>query len=255
VTLDSAKQVLGRLMDRNGSGWRKMRELYGAGAVAKFTEEERLLDAAVRDYDALVTAYGFIHSAKNAGWAITIEWFTEETPGHIAGPLVSWLLMVDAEGRGLYQTRPFPIMAQGVQVPLQLLELMSAMDFPALLAISLMHCKNVKRRSIIEPGGARRKYRRTYGFEPVQYHTLEINPMRRVLEHEGGMQSGQSLQRSLHICRGHFRTYSEKRLFGRLTGTFWIPMHARGAADQGTVVKDYRIKGPFVAGDDQPKPE
>jgi hypothetical protein len=30
-------------MDRNGSGWRKMRELYGAGAVAKFTEEERLL--------------------------------------------------------------------------------------------------------------------------------------------------------------------------------------------------------------------
>jgi len=54
--------------------------------------------------------------------------------------------------------------------------------------------------------------------------------------------AGDEIQRALHLCRGHFRTYTdESKLFGRLTGTFWIPQHTRGSAENGTVDKDYRI--------------
>jgi hypothetical protein len=45
-----------------------------------------------------------------------------------------------------------------------------------------------------------------------------------------------------HLVRGHFSHYSEERpLFGKYPGTFWIPAHARGNSEVGTVLKDYDV--------------
>jgi hypothetical protein len=82
----------------------------------------------------------------------------------------------------------------------------------------------------------------------LAYHELDIGPMRDVLATEGQLESV-GLKRALHICRGHFATYSEDRpLFGKYTGQFWKPSHVRGAAEFGLIQKDYNVhphkKGP-----------
>ena len=66
--------------------------------------------------------------------------------------------------------------------------------------------------------------------------------MREVLRREGGLSpEGNTMAKALHICRGHFRSYDEKPLFGRVKGTFFIPQHVRGNADVGEHQKEYSI--------------
>lgn len=116
---------------------------------------------------------------------------------------------------------------------------------PLLLAISFMHCKNIVLRPV-DPYEGHPKALRKHGPKPlVRYHTLNIEPMRTVLQREGAAESS-GLKKALHICRGHFRHYVDKGLFGReeLKGLFWTPQHARGSASAGVVEKDYRVKTP-----------
>lgn len=113
----------------------------------------------------------------------------------------------------------------------------------AFFAVSLMHCKNITYHAVEPPKLSphlKRKRRRPL----VRYHVLDIDPMRRVLKTEGRSDEV-GLKRALHICRGHFRTYTEEApMFGRVTGTFWVPQHIRGNAESGVVVKDYNVKAP-----------
>ena len=113
------------------------------------------------------------------------------------------------------------------------------MTMPVLMAMSFMHCKNV--HLIDEPltRQRRRKLERKGG---IRYKVLDIEPFKKQVRRE--TQPGESqLQRALHICRGHFATYTEdKPLFGKLVGTYWKPMHVRGNKAHGQIVKDYNIK-------------
>lgn len=117
----------------------------------------------------------------------------------------------------------------------------------AMLAISFMHCRNVSLdtttppRHIVRNKNAKRRGEKDY--QPVTFKTLDIRPMREILQRAGaGAERGQGTQRALHICRGHFRHYQEGRgLFGKYAGTFWVPQHVRGAGVLGTISKDYRI--------------
>jgi len=117
------------------------------------------------------------------------------------------------------------------------------------MALSLMSCKNVKR--VLAPEEKKsRQVRRAEERHPdravnlVRYYTLEIDPMKKVLETEGGA-SANGLKKAMHICRGHFATYEPERpLLGKYAGRFWVPAHIRGSLDRGLVVKDYAVKGP-----------
>jgi hypothetical protein len=111
-----------------------------------------------------------------------------------------------------------------------------------LFTLTFMHCKNV-RRVENDPSPALQKARQRKGKPPlVKHYTIEINPMKEILRKEGRIES-EGLARALHICRGHFATYSEEKpLFGKVTGTVWIPAHVRGSKDAGEVRKDYKIK-------------
>lgn len=111
-----------------------------------------------------------------------------------------------------------------------------------LLATSFAHCKNVvitTQRPSPKLVRAREKKDRP---KPTTYKILEIEPMRKVLKSDGGMSQGTSLQRALHICRGHFKDYRQHGLFGRNKGLYWWDMSVRGQKEAGLIVKDYKVK-------------
>lgn len=117
-------------------------------------------------------------------------------------------------------------------------------QMPLLLALSFMHCKNVEQREVRPTFIEARPWKKKHGRPLVRYHILDIDPMRKVLRDEGGVEA-HGFKKALHICRGHFATYTDNApLFGRLTGTFWKPQHVRGTARNGMVVKDYNVKAP-----------
>lgn len=109
--------------------------------------------------------------------------------------------------------------------------------FPCLLAISFTHCKNVE---LIQQGNPTpgRRNRRAPG---IKFYTLDILPMRQVLKHEGQSEKT-GLRNALHICRGHFKDYTQNGLFGRYKGVYWWDEQARGALDRGAVLKEYNVK-------------
>ena len=116
---------------------------------------------------------------------------------------------------------------------------------PFLLANSFINCK---RTEIVEDKIQITKYnqkRSKKGKLPYfRFNKILIDPMREILRTEGGSEKT-GLKRALHICRGHFVTYTQEApLFGRMTGTFWKPMHLRGNKKEGVVVKEYQIKAP-----------
>lgn len=115
---------------------------------------------------------------------------------------------------------------------------------PIFFAISLLHCKNIKmvERNIDKKLNDKRIKKGKHPF--FRFNTIEINPMKEVLKIEGKSEKT-GLKKALHICRGHFATYTQDApLFGRVTGTFWKPMHIRGNKKEGIVIKDYKIKAP-----------
>lgn len=113
---------------------------------------------------------------------------------------------------------------------------------PVAFAISLIHCKNTALVDRVVPEKIQ-KARRRRGKDPkVVYKTLEISPMKQILRTEG-RSAEVGLQKALHICRGHFKDYREKGLFGSEShkGIYWWDMHIRGVPEAGVVIKDYKL--------------
>lgn len=125
----------------------------------------------------------------------------------------------------------------------QTIKMLGAMSVPLYLAISFMNCKNVE--LVDHPAPRLSKGRQKRGDRPLlSFKTLNISPMRRVLETEGNS-AVNGLAKALHICRGHFKTFEPgKGLFGKHEGMFWWNNHVRGSTEQGVIVKDYAVKAP-----------
>lgn len=117
-------------------------------------------------------------------------------------------------------------------------------NFTAMLAFCFMNCKNVTVQPV-DPDAKLNRERTRHGLKPfLRYHTINIEPMRKVLKTEGGIETN-GLKKALHICRGHFARYSEdKPLFGHTSGLVWRPAHTRGAINQGVVISDYKVNAP-----------
>ncbi len=111
-----------------------------------------------------------------------------------------------------------------------------------MLFFMLLHCKNItvtKNHFDLKLIKHQKKNNKPY-FE--KYYTLAIKPMTKILNEEGSINT-QGLNRALHICRGHFKTFtSEHLLFGKHEGTYWWESQIRGNEKIGTIVKDYKIK-------------
>jgi hypothetical protein len=117
---------------------------------------------------------------------------------------------------------------------------------PLALAICFMHCRNVDLIECRPDDKLSRAHRRRHGYPLVRYHVLEIEPLKQVLITEGRSEEV-GLRRALHICRGHFKDYRQRGLFGRHHGIYWWDHYLRGDIDCGAVVKDYRVLDPVDA--------
>src|SRR5215471_15799613 len=104
---------------------------------------------------------------------------------------------------------------------------------PAFLAISFLHCKNVRMEDHAMDKPLAKKFRLKHNCEPVKWKTLVIEPLREILRGEG--RSGQvGLAKAMHICRGHFRDYREGAgLFGKYHQVVWHPSIVRGSKGKG----------------------
>ena len=121
----------------------------------------------------------------------------------------------------------------------KLIEDAKGMVFVVMFANALTHCKNVE---LIDQPLTRQQRRRKERKNEIYYKVLVIEPFKKQVRNEAAQHGGSEIDRALHICRGHFATYTEdKPLFGKYTGTFWKPMHVRGKRSAGMVVKDYEV--------------
>lgn len=110
------------------------------------------------------------------------------------------------------------------------------------MTVSFMHCQNVEVSETEPPARLSRKWQRCRGRPLVRYRVLDIAPMREILDRDGEVQA-KGLRHALHICRGHFKTYTaDSPLFGRHTGWYWWASRVRGTAEEGRVVKDYAVE-------------
>lgn len=169
--------------------------------------------------------------------------------GEVIGPLYYMVVLVTKDGglcRARYKDLEPPIVSAGSAFENFKVSPWDAGNFlaPALMTVSLLHCKNIDVVDHQEKRAVRRRVQRETG-EPYTVHkTLMIEPMKKVLRSEGGS-SENGIKRAMHITRGHFAVYSRERpLFGRYAGTFWKPQHIRGKASVGTVEKQYQVTQP-----------
>lgn len=112
----------------------------------------------------------------------------------------------------------------------------------AATVLDIINCKNVSLSPISPPERLNRSRIKKGKLPLYRYHVLTLD-----LD-KGRKLAGDVPKRSLgtapvHLCRGHFKEYTaDQPLFGRVTGRFWWQPHARGKAQNGIIMKDYRIK-------------
>lgn len=108
-----------------------------------------------------------------------------------------------------------------------------------LATLTFMNCKNVTLKETSNEA-MRKAFERRRGCKPLRYHVLNIES---VIARTRGASGGLSMFNALHMCRGHFKTFTKERpLFGKVAGRFWWGYQARGTPEAGVVVKDYRVK-------------
>lgn len=179
----------------------------------------------------LLQGYGFISWIKGAQfwWQVPVRadgtpiWM-DGTPFHvraIRGSRMESGLETDPEGASWFSL-------VNIEVPLW--------------TLAFCHVKNVQRIENVPPAKLSKRAEKEHGVPLSKYYTLAITPMIRDKKQPAG---GHHASPSLHIKRGHFKTYTaEKPLFGRkdLVGVYWWDAHVVGDYQKGTVVKDYEPK-------------
>lgn len=112
--------------------------------------------------------------------------------------------------------------------------------------LALLHCKNVsiQDHSGLWPSRQARRVAERKGLPgPVKYKTLVVKPLATSGTADGS-KAGSHEAKAMHICRGHYATYTEERpLFGKHHGTFWIQPHVRGNPEVAIIEKSYKVKG------------
>lgn len=111
----------------------------------------------------------------------------------------------------------------------------------SLVGISIANCRNAERVEMEPPERLNRRHLERKGRPLFRYYVLNIAPVRKILEQEGGLGEN-SLGVALHLCRGHFKDFREGGgLFGRHKGLYWWDAAVRGSVKHGVVAKDYAL--------------
>lgn len=117
-----------------------------------------------------------------------------------------------------------------------------ALFLPVIHSLALLTCRNVQTIEVPPSRQIRRQVERTHGVTMCSYRVIKIKHMRtkRVGKTtEVTAEDDKTSSRAFSICRGHFKTYDDKGLFGKLKGTWWWDDHAVGDPSLGIIIKDY----------------
>lgn len=115
-----------------------------------------------------------------------------------------------------------------------IVEISAFARFCDFLSIKNIHCLTV-------PFSLKQRHKRLIK-KGLRYHTLVVSKPGKQYDSTGGGDEAGTMP--LHICRGHVKRYTEERpLFGKYSGTFYIPAHTRGKMENGIVTKDYSLQG------------
>jgi hypothetical protein len=184
----------------------------------------------------------FLGARQDDGRFVLTGVIAYEDGGQIAFPASSVAARLLPSGALSWTPGDLQAGIQAEHVNLELERTIAALSTICFFAISLMHCKNAALREALPNAKISRAGERR-GHPPLlRYHVLAIDPVRKILEREGGAGTG-GMKQALHICRGHFKDYRLSGLFGKHKGIFWWDMAARGSVERGIVDKDYRIGG------------
>lgn len=179
-------------------------------------------------------------------WAVRAYIFAMTDDNKIAGPLQLWTYFVNKDGAVIgeaSQSIPFST----VPVSREFIQGFEGFIFAPLLAITFMHCKNVVLIENKPPASMKKRAARSGKKAPIRYHTLKINPIKKVIADAQASESQPTgIRQGLHIARGHFKHYVTRGLFGKHYGTYWFSNPARGDVDEGIIVKDYQAPSPEV---------
>lgn len=144
---------------------------------------------------------------------------------------------IDEDGAGIV-VNTMPVNTAVLSTPEMQTDL--SLFYPVFMAISLLHCKNVE---LIDEPITRQMKRQKERKGGEFYKVLVIEPFKKQTRREAAEHGETEMKRALHICRGHFATYTDAApLFGKYVGTFWKPMHVKGNKQYGEVKKDYKVK-------------
>lgn len=112
--------------------------------------------------------------------------------------------------------------------------------WPTLLATTFLHCRNTVLIEQEPPEKLSRKFYKHHGAELLKYKVLTVEPIRKIFKSQCPEET--DIKKCLHICRGHFKDYRERGLFGKFKNLYWWDMHMRGSSQFGAVIKDYKVK-------------
>lgn len=210
--------------------YRLTRQMYsGAGKDARCGVLVYGVDSKSYGRQALEDQLG-VELRDNGRWVLMMTVYGDTDPGQVptAPPLGSYTVVVDEGGGAIiwylsnasYHTDKARAMMEESAYRL----------VPVLLAISFMHCKNVKTVKEQVPEKLAKRTLERHGYRPTPWHTLVIEPLKEVLRKQGQADKT-GLKKALHICRGHFARFGvdgRGLLFGKYSGSFFIPQHVKG---------------------------
>ena len=182
----------------------------------------------------------------SARWALMISlWTTTGAPPISGRPLwmgyMAWVFL-DQLGRPTNMLRNGPTITacEKIDGSTSMLNVITT----TALTIYFMHCKNIQLGDATADHSPSRKWLRRKKTDLLKHYSLSISPFRETLRKQGGIEKN-GAKKALHICRGHFATYTENApLFGKHTGVFFRPQHTRGHQSHGEVKKDYQVGSP-----------
>lgn len=200
----------------------------------------------MRENDSLPSAkFGFLFESREIeeGWITKISLITRFSKVYEMElrAYLYWVVKIDKQGK--------PITDFTIHMPDGSINLNEPMEghfytwlTPALLSISFLHCKNVHMIEH-EPKRATSGRISRHGSK-IRFHTLQIEPMKKILRDEGGAEET-GIKHALHICRGHFKDFTKgKGLFGKYKEVYWWESQVRGSGDVGAVLKNYNVNKP-----------
>ena len=111
--------------------------------------------------------------------------------------------------------------------------------WPAFMAFSLLHCKNVSTETV-QPTDPHRERNERRGIPPKrEYKVLRLHLPGELRPSHVNDSPDDERKMRFHLCRGHFKNLKHERF--KVKGWHWWPAHWRGSKDIGIVEKRYEL--------------